>query len=341
MRKFMITLMLLAVLLVGGMTFAQDATACPAGLDAAVCTLLDESTVAMGQLKSIAFDLDISVTTEGQTQPFISGNGAASGDYDGVDMAALNTADPMAALTALPDLLGRFQAELNINLTGMLPLELKLVNGIGYLNFGGVAPLLGGSEALAAQGLPTGWGGLDLNDILTNLAPMLAGADMGDMSATTPSEGDAMALAASLEQYITASATSDGATTTVAANVDLAGLLADPALAGLLQQQIDAQAGVTGTELSTEDVTALLQGSTFVFTQTVDNNSKLLTAFTFDMTLDGSVISPDAPEGAMVTVNGKINLRDYNAVPAIVAPEGPVATFADVMTLLSSTGGGF
>lgn len=341
MRKFMITLMLLAVLMVSGMSFAQDATTCPAGLDEATCTLLDESTAVMGQLKSIAFDLDISLTAEGQTQPFITGNGAAAGDYDGVDMAALNTTDPMAALGALPDLLGRFQGELNLNVAGMLPLELKLVNGIGYLNFAGLAPLLGGPEMLTAQGLPTEWGGLDLNDILTNLAPMLEGMDMGEMETTTPSEEEAMAMAESLAKYLTATAINDGASTVVTVNVDLAGLIADPALAELIQQQIDAQAAATGGEVSAADVTAALQGSSFVFTQTVDNNSKLLTALAFDMTLDGSAISPEAPEGATVTITGVINLRDHNAVAPIVAPEGPVATFADVMTLLGGMGGGF
>ncbi len=340
MRKFMIVLMFLAVLMVSGMSFAQDATTCPAGLDAAVCTLLDESSVAMGRLKSLAFDLDISLTAEGQTQSLITGNGAAAGDYDNFDVSALNTADPTAVLSALPELLGRFQGELNLNIAGALPLELKLINGVGYLNFAGISPLLGGPEALAAQGLPTGWGGLDLNDILTNLAPMLAGMDMDDMSATPPSEEEGMALAEALQKYFVASATSDGATTTVTANVDIAGLLADPALTDLLQQQIDAQSGITGTELSLEDVIAMFKGSSFVFTQTVDNNSKLLTQLTFDMTLSGSVISPDAPQGATVTVTGKINLRDYDAV-AITAPEGPVAKFADVMNLLSAVGGGF
>lgn len=350
MRKIFVTLMLLAVLMISGMAFAQEATTCPPGLDDATCTLLDESNAAMSTIKSVAFDFTISVAVEEEVQPLFTGNGAAAGDFDGVDFSSLDTNDVNAVVGVLPELLGRFQGELNMNLAGMLPLELRLVDGVGYLNFAGLAPLLGGPEALQAQGLPTGWAGLNLIEVIGNLAPMLESA-AGELPETDPvdpaeAEAQAAAMAEAAAQYLTSSAAVVDNTTVITSNLDLAGFISDPAFAELIEQQIEAQAGMTGGEVSSEDVVNALQNSTFIITQTIDNNSKFLTGLTFDLGLDaqafGELVGETAPEGAgPVLISGVITVRDHNAVAPIAAPEGPVATFAELMQLFGGMGGGF
>lgn len=359
MRKFLIAILAVLMLSLGGAALAQDDTMdfC-GGLSEADCALYNGSAAAMAEVTSatfsFAFDLSIADTGEGDGTITLTGGGAyALGDLDASVMDALNNpnASPEEALAALGGALTAFDGDLSLSVGlpadpsipfSSIDLNLLLVDGVGYLDFAGLGTLLGGPEVLEMLGLPTEWAGLDLVDTVEQLGAL--GGDALDMDSMggAMSEDDAMAMVSAVEPYITITRLDDeGGMAVFETDIDLAGLLADENLMDVIQ----AQAALTGTPLSDEDLAqaAMLfemlgDGFDFSLTQKIDLATNYSTSLAFNFLLDASALG----ETGTISMTGSFDFADFNAAPAITAPEGaPVATFMDVIMLLGTFGGEF
>lgn len=354
MRKLMLLVLMAAMLLMGNAVMAQDSTTFCGGLSDADCALLTESTTAMEGLTSASFTFSLDITADGAQAGTlnISGDGAFS--YDAGVMASLADVDPndlMAALDALKTGIGAFQGDLALNISGTgsaavpapIGLELLLVDGIGYLNFATVAPLLGGAETLTMMGLPTEWAGLDLVDTIEQVVA-LAGPQLEEMQGQM---GDAAAMALSPDQVMalgqyftfTREADADGAAV-FSGTADLAGLLNDPTLMGLIEQQMEAQ-GQEIPDGAIEQLMGVADAFTINLTQSIDLETRYLRGLNFVFNVDGAALDAlGAGSGTPnVVIAANINFADFNAAPAIAAPAGaPVATFMQLIGLFGAMG---
>lgn len=347
MRKLSLMLFFVLVLCIGSVAFAQDAPFC-GDLSADDCTLYTTATTTSPSSASFSANLDITVENAPDTTGPVTISLAVGGAYSGLDAAAMtgmsmDTTDPMAAITALPALLRSFDGELNLTLsvpaevaTGMpseISLELSLVDGIGYINFDTLAPLLGSS----AGGL-TGWGGVDLAGAVEQLGPMLAGQlDPAALGATTggldPNLITNLLQAVNDNDYVTLSRIEDADGYAVfVSTVDFAALSADPAFMELITASMQSQ----GQQLTPEQMTqmqemmpALLGGITFASSTVIDPATNTVVAGAFELTVNGETIDAVAAQAGEptdsptpnISVAGVIEYADINTA-TVVAPEG-------------------
>ncbi len=310
MRKIVVLLLLaLAFSVLVPATLAQDATEVFCGdLAAEDCALLEQSTQAMADVTSgvASFNLTIDVQNIPDVPSLtISLDGAAS--YN-VDAAAIEAATPAEGaelsaeetLALISTALGAFDGELSLTLTlpaelaaeagipaSVIPLELALVDGIGYINFDTIDPLVGGM--LAQQGM-SGWGGINFIDVLTQVVAenpeMLGQLDM----ATSTTEMTDLTQYEALADYIniSRSADVDGAAVFVT-NIDFGGVVSDPAFQDLLVESMQT-AGETISEAELQQNLGILQvlgqQSTMTLTQSIDPATGYLNSGEFNLNID-------------------------------------------------------
>lgn len=346
MRKMMVGLMLLAMLLVSGLSFAQEPVVVCGTLSEADCAILTQSAEAMAGVTSATFTMDFGIDAGSEGNLNIAANGSFEADMaalglDATALAGLNSNDPTAVFGVLKTMIQGVKASLNLTVSGSpevglpgdLNLDLLLVDGIGYLNFKKLAALVGaeGDQLLAGFGI-TEWAGLDLVGAIDMMTGMAGDMDMGDMSA----QPDTAALEAAMENYVTITREADvDGQAVFTISVDLAGLMGDPAFADLMAAQ--------GTEMSEQEAAMAMemaQGISITATNTIDLATFYQTSVSFDMSFSGDLLAQmgsDAPSALNISAN--IEFDNFNAAPALVAPEGPVATIMDLMQLAQGMGG--
>ncbi len=334
MRKLMIGVLLVMMVLVTGVSMAQQQEVFCGTLSSADCDLLTRSTETMNAVTSSTFTLDLTVDAGSQGTLNLSANGVFNGDFSAFsqeDMAALSSSNPAASIDAIVKALQAFSGSLNLTISGSpqvgLPgnveLELVLVNGVGYLNFKKLAALAGadGDSMLMAFGI-TDWAGIDFVDVFNQFGPMLAA--QGEMNVTTP---DQTALVESFSSYLTITRSADvNGEAVFTTNVDLAGLLSDPAFSELIEAQGGEMSGADA-----EEAMKMLANSTFTATTTIDLETLYQTSTTFE-------ISFTTPQGPF-SLTGSTTMDNFNSAPTVTAPAGPVASAMDLMQLGSMMGG--
>lgn len=345
MRKGLL-LVLLLLTVVSGAALAQTTTGevyC-GDLSADDCAILEQSQTAMQNLTAASFDLfvDVQIEAEGEQMPISL---VGSGAYSGLDRNADLSLDGMAALTALRG----FNAELMLTATlpqslveesespNTLTLELRLVDGVGYLNFDPLQPLINDPQF-------AGWGGLDLAgligallednpEIFNELGSMAAGSGVNPEMFTNM---DTQAV----EQYLTITRTDDGsgANATFETTVDFAGLLADPAFQDTLRQQMDVSGqGMTEADQQEafDQMSSAFQDASLLIRQEVDTASGRTASLSVEF--DVAVTDAEDPsENGSAAVTAMINY-DYENVPTLTAPEN--ASVLPYQQLLSMVGG--
>ena len=345
MRKGLL-LVLLLLTVVSGAALAQTTTGevyC-GDLSADDCAILEQSQTAMQNLTAASFDLfvDVQIEAEGEQMPISL---VGSGAYSGLDRNADLSLDGMAALTALRG----FNAELMLTATlpqslveesespNTLTLELRLVDGVGYLNFDPLQPLINDPQF-------TGWGGLDLAgligallednpEIFNELGSMAAGSGVNPEMFTNM---DTQAV----EQYLTITRTDDGsgANATFETTVDFAGLLADPAFQDTLRQQMDVSGqGMTEADQQEafDQMSSAFQDASLLIRQEVDTASGRTASLSVEF--DVAVTDAEDPsENGSAAVTAMINY-DYENVPTLTAPEN--ASVLPYQQLLGMVGG--
>lgn len=345
MRKGLLLVMLLLTV-VSGAALAQTTTAdvyC-GDLSADDCAILQQSQTAMHDLTAAAFNLfvDVQIEAEGEQMPISL---VGSGAYSGLDRNADLSMGGDAALTALRG----FNAELMLTATlpqsmveeadapNTLTLELRLVDGVGYLNFDPLQPLINDPQF-------AGWGGLDLAgligalleenpDFLSELGSMAAGSGVdADMFMNMDTQA--------VEQYLTITRTDDGSGTnaTFETTVDFAGLLADPAFQDMLRSQMDASGqGMTDADQQEafDQMSTAFEDATLLIRQEVDTTSGRTASLSveFDVAVTDAA---DPSENGSASVTAMINY-DYENVPTITAPEN--ASVLPYQQLLGMLGG--
>ncbi len=273
MRKFVLVLLVLMMSMLANGVMAQDSAVFCGNLSAEDCAILEASSAAMATLSSASFDFSLNVAiagtdgTESQSIAFtVTGDGAYSGDP--AMMNSVSTIDPndtAAVMAAAGEALAALNAELNLSLilpaelaTEMAPgfpnqidLQLSLVDGVGYINFDTLAPLLQGAMPMELSG----WGGLDLIDTLTQMGPMLGG-----MTMPTPDETESMEMSEEDMQALMESMTMervadmDGQAVFVM-NFDIAALMTNPIVRDSMMTSLQTQ----GQTLSEEDMEEIIQ----------------------------------------------------------------------------------
>lgn len=370
MRK--ILLVLVAMLMVSGAALAQDATPEVFCGDLAEedCAILTQSHEAMSDLSSVAFDLQADFTIagvpelEGPAAFVLTGSGAVSGDAEtfaamaGSDMSAMQ--DPVEAIGMAVEALRAVAADLSFTLTfppqmmeevedipESITLELRFVDGLGYLNMEPLAPIF---EASDSQAPVQGWLGLDIASFLEAIAEnspeMFQGMEMFGVDAGMYTQ---FSNPNQFSQYATVTRTDDGSgdTATFTTTFDFAGLVDDPEFQSMMQQQMEAQ----GEDISDEDfqrgmeaAQAMLENSMMTATSTIDLTTGYQTGATFSMTIDTAAMAAvaadegeETPEATpVISINFTLTLSDFNDVAEITEPEN--ATVLPFESLLGMGG---
>lgn len=340
MRKILLSLLLIVMLSLGGASLAQEFDC--GGLSDADCAILQRSAEVMEGLTSAAFNFDMLISIDNEVLG-LSGNGTFNLDnMTEIDPLALNSTDPTVALNALGEALSGLNASLNLSINAPdappITLNLLLINNVGYLNFESLAFLLGGPETLTMMGLPTGWAGLDLADVLSSLGLFLDPSMMGDMGMDMDMDTD-MEVSPELEAAVAGFSRITrlpdvGGEAVFRTDIDFAGLLEVEEFRALVDQQLAAQ----GQAQDAEMIYALLREMDISVTQTVDLNTFFNTSIVLSLALDVANVMPG--EQGSVVANIIVNLSGFNSTAPAVAPAGaPVATFMDLFMLLGATGG--
>jgi hypothetical protein len=361
----------LALCLSSVVVFAQDAT--PAMPDVSMfcgslaqedCDLLVKAADAMKDINSASFDFDVQLTvaegTDAEDQTLgLSGSGSFTGKPAAMGMEMMHGGgDPAAMFSAMTNALKEFAGDLTLNLTlppkvledaskelkGDLPetisLQLRLVDGVGYINTETLKPIL---EAAGQKVPPTlkGWIGIDIVDFLNQMIKenpdMLAQmGQMGQMGHMGSDEASAMfadpsAFASAI--HIERSENSDGAAV-FTITLDFAKLAADPAFADMIKAQAEKQ----GEKITDEDLQKGLDmiakaGDAIQFTATemIDLETNYLRSITLNVAFDGSKFphesgtSSDSKssdmENTKVSLTATVNISDVNSAAEITAPE--------------------
>lgn len=368
MRKLMVVV--IALLLVSGAAFAQD-TMPPVfcgDLSEADCAILTQSQTAMMSLSSAAFDLQADFTLSnvpdmpGTVAFTLVGNGAYSADPAVIgamtmDMEAMQ--DPVAMMSAVVDLLRGFDFDISLTLTmppeivaemgsdapESITLQLRFADGLGYINFDTLAPLMG--EDGAAMGL-TGWLGLDIASLIEALLeqnPELF--ESMEMSGFDPGMYSQFSNPEFAEQFVTIARTDDGSgdTATFESTVDFSAMMTSPEFQELMLQQMEMQ----GQSLSEEELqqgmamsSAMLSNSTFSTTTTIDINTGYVVTTTVNMMFDFSAMAEAMPEAEELSdlpafaFNFVLNASQFNDVAEITEPEGAtVFPYQQLLSMLS------
>jgi hypothetical protein len=355
MRKLMVVVV--ALMLVSSAAFAQDAVppVLCGDLSEADCAILTQSQTAMMSLSSAAFELqvDLNLTNipdvPGPLAFSLVGNGAYSADAAMMSamaggMAAMQ--DPVAMMGAVVDVLRGFDFDLSMTLTmppevvaemgedvpESITLQLRLANGLGYINFDTLAPLMG--EDAAAMGM-AGWMGLDIASLIEALIeqnPELF-AEM-DMTGFDPSMYSQFSNLELVQQYVTIARIDDdsGDTATFETTVDFAQMLTSPEFQELMRQQMEMQ----GQTLSEEEMqqglamsAAMLSNSTFSSTTTINKSTGYVVNTTVTASFDFGAMLAELPAEAAaetqlptIAFNMVLNSSQFNEVPEITEPEG-------------------
>lgn len=343
--------------------FAQDTTpAVPdislfcGDLAEADCELLQKSADAMKDLSSATFDFDVQLSfgedadSDAQTLG-LTGSGSFAGFPTEMGMTMMSgDADPMAMFSAIATAIQEFQGDLTLNLTlpqkvldelpasskGKLPetitLELRMVDGVGYVNTETLQPLL---EGMGQKVPPTmkGWIGID---ILEFIGQMMAsnpemmeqmGGMMNSDASTSAMFSDPTLFASAIN--IDRGEDTDGAAT-FTITLDFAELAADPAFAEMIRAQAEKQdETISEAELQKglDIIAEMGDAIQFTATQMIDVETGYMRSMALNVTLDGSKFpqNTDSAFGAssdvQFSLTATVNIDDFNDAPAITAPE--------------------
>jgi hypothetical protein len=367
MRKLTIFALLMIVLSLSGLTAAQaqDTPTIPCGtLAEADCQLLQQSAQAMTTLQSASFDLNVDLNLENipdTPSPLafnLSGTGSFSGDMTALhNMQAMNNpSDPTAAMNALAEGLRGVNADLSLNINlpsalteqgggeipSQIPLNVRLVDGIAYLDFDALRDVAGDN----AESMPTGWQGIDLVGLIQGFASQAGTMDLGASPAGM--SADLMAQFQDPEfigKYLTITRTDSGGgqEATFTSTIDFAGLMSDPAVQDAMRQAMTQQADSGDSTMSEDDMNQamdmmgqMFQGMTFTSTQTIglDDHYVHSSDATFDWDLSGMMAAMQAADSSsgnsstsdgpapIVHFHSTVTLSDFNSAPEITAPEG-------------------
>lgn len=371
-RVTMISVLILLLALTASMVQAQDMPPVFCGsLSEADCGILQNSQRAVAGLSGATFNLNFDLNVDNiPDAPFnslainLSGVGAYAVDPTIMERMMALQGDPSAMFEdmaqlgqLLEDALLAFDGQVNLTLTlpaellaliadeGMklpenLSVELRMVDGVGYVNLSALA------EAIPDAGIPSGWYGLEiaklLNNVFTVLAPQMEDM-MGEMPGFDPemftqfSDPSVFGDFMNIERLPDAQA--DGETVAVfKTTLDYVKLFSSPAITDMMKTQMEAAgAGMTEADLEQmmEMMREMYKGLTFEVTEYIglaDSYPRRLEMnFSWDLSSMMSAMG-EMPAQASSPVLGAtftITYGSFNVPPAITAPENATVITAE------------
>lgn len=354
MRKLVVLILLALAMMTVAPAMAQDDTVFCGDLAAADCDLLKLSATSMETLSSATADINVQIDVENIPQtPNININlsGTAAYSVDSSAVAAMSGEE--LDVDGLKSLLGGFNGDLALVLSlpaelaaeaglpaSTIELQLKLVDGIGYVNFESLDALAGG--ALAAQGL-TGWGGINFVDLIEKVAAANPDALSSVSEGASTAMMDTSALD-SIAQYVNIerSADVDGAAVFVT-SVDFASLVNDPAF----QELVKTQAEATGQGISDADFQQAIAILNVIgneldinVTQAIDPGTGYVLSGEINISIDLTTLMAASGQSAagdsVISFVASIDYSGFNET-TIAAPSN--ATIAPTEMLLGLVGG--
>lgn len=310
MRKIVpVLLLLVGLLAMSGLASAQDKmpVACGA-LAQADCSLLEQSRDAMAALTATDLSFSLVATAEnipdmpvaGPLTVSLTGKGTFTGDMSPFYTVPSKDviSNPAQYGAYLQKMIGGFNGDLQLKLSlpqqflaatstpipADIPINVRLVDGKGYVDFDALTNAFGADAGL---GLPPGWGGMDLVSLINQ---GMSAMDVDSLTGAGDVPSDLMNPEI-LQKYVRVERLADDqvsgeAVAVFQTTLDLQGLLNDT----VVQQAID-QAAETQDRLTDEQVAAIKQafnGLTLTATQKIGLNDHFVRStsvdFTFDMT---------------------------------------------------------
>ncbi len=219
-----------------------------------------------------------------------------------------------------------------------LTLDVRMVDGVGYLNLDELQPLLNDATM-------KGWYGLDFAGLvkgllaqnpnlfdMTNMGAMAGGSNPMDYMQQFQDP-------ALLGQFLTITRTDDGSgdTATFEMSIDFGALMSSPQMQDLMKQQMQAQ-GSTLSEQEMQQALAMSQqmftGMTFTIDEVISTTDYYIQSINGEMNFDLSSImnsvsamstTPMPTTTGAPTVNAtfSVNYADFNSAPVTTAPENP------------------
>ena len=358
MRRLFTLMVVLLLLTVGSAALAQEAPPVFCGsLAQADCDLLNQARVAGENLDSgtVSFNFNLNISgvpdLPDNANINVTGTGAFFGAGSFKQFSAMSAdaaaADLGAMFPSLLDALENFSGDLSLTITippelaedgpSTLPLNLRLVNGVGYIDFDALQPITEDPSL-------TGWGGLDFvslfRDLLEQQPDLLDElSDMSGASVTMGMDPDIVARfsdPAFAEQFLSIQRVADeNGYAVFETNFDFNGLLADPEFQQYLRDQMQQQAAEQGEEMSEEDINEALQitstmfeNSTFVIREAIDPATGFTRSTSGSMVFDMSSLAAMAEEQGesmdatpIINIDFNVSMDNLNSTAAINAPE--------------------
>lgn len=347
MQKLLTLLFVLFVL--SGAISAQEQPAVFCGdLSDQDCELLQFASDTMASLPAASFKVDMEFLIQGipnvdDVAINLSGDGAYNVDPD-VAGGVMGTQGE-EAFAAILDLMSAFNGELNLVVTTppdvaellQLPadefaVEVKLIEGIGYVNFDSLDVLAEGQ--LSDLGLE-GWGGMDLIELMEQVViadPTIL--DSFDFS--NPDTGD---MTFDLNDYVEVERIEDFQGLVVfVSSLDVGELLADDEIQDLFAltleqqgqsrsqiQQSLAALGLVGNNMTLEVVQYIDPDEGFIV------SSQLLVTFDASLLVRASGLEPDGP--TEITFTAEINYDNFNDVTIDAPEDANIGTLRDLQDL--------
>lgn len=357
MKKLMsmMTLLLLLVALVVPASAQMPKAFCGdlSEADCAIFTAASESMLKQ-ESASVAMNLDVNVSNIPDA-PFnslafnLAGQGAYHIEPGLLEKYAALQSDPAALLkdmsqlgTMVSDVFNSFDGQMSLTLTlpdevvkmaaqnkatipNKLSVELRMVNGVGYINLSSLA------ESLPKEaGIPSGWYGLEIAKLMKNLmditASQMKGMDMPEIDASAYSQFTDPAFLGSFMK-VERLADSNGAAV-FQMTMNLVALADSPAFANMIKQQVEA----SGQKLTEADmkqaiemVKKMYEGLDMKALYTINLADSTIRRMEMTMNWDlasmMSAVGESSAKAPVINVAFSADYSDLNAAPAITAPE--------------------
>ncbi len=375
MRRLFTLMVVLLLLTVGSAVLAQEAPPVFCGsLAQADCDLLNQARTASQNLDSgtVSFNFNLNISgvpdLPENANINVTGTGAFFGAGTFQQFSAMSadpaSVDVAAMLPSLLDALENFSGDLSLTISippelaeggpSTLPLNLRLVNGVGYIDFDALQPITQDPSL-------TGWGGLDfvnlLRDLLEQQPDLLD--ELGEMSGagdmTMGMDADIVARfsdPAFAERFLSIQRLPDeGGQAVFETTFDFNQLLSDPEFQQYLRDQMEEQAAQQGEEMTDEEInqameitSTMFQNSTFVVREAIDPATGFTRSTSGSMTFDMSSLAAMAEEQGeamdatpIINFDFNVSMDNLNSTAAINAPEN--ASLFPYQMLLGMAGG--